>query len=156
VAGLGASLFLHHHRKHDEAQPWGSDPGGPEAVVDGVRDAQADPDAPVHHTGLDLTAPDAPDQLVARAVDALGHVDILVCNHALSGSDGPLGTLDARMRDAHWAVNTRARGWVRVASRCPRTAPRSTPLSPTGCSPSTSAPTPDRCGAAAREHGQEE
>lgn len=108
MAGLGADLFLHHHREHDEAQPWGGDPGGPEAVVDGVRAARVDPDTSVHDAGLDLTAPDAPEQLVARAADALGHVDILVCNHALSGSDGPLGTLEARMLDAHWAVNTRS------------------------------------------------
>ena len=72
MAGLGASLFLHHHRKHDEAQPWGSDPGGPEAVVDGVRAAQADPDAHVHHTGLDLAALDAPEQLVAAATGRSG------------------------------------------------------------------------------------
>ncbi len=38
----------------------------------------------------------------------LGHLDILVCNHARSGDDGPLGTLDADMLDTHWAVNTRS------------------------------------------------
>ena len=108
LAGLGAGLFLHHHGPHDEAQPWGADPGGPEAVVEGVRAARAVPETPVHHTGLDLTAPDAPERLLAAAADALGHVDVLVCNHALSGSDGPLGTLDAQMLDAHWAVNTRS------------------------------------------------
>jgi 3-oxoacyl-[acyl-carrier protein] reductase len=32
----------------------------------------------------------------------------LVCNHARSGGDGPLGTLTAEMLDAHWAVNTRS------------------------------------------------
>jgi 3-oxoacyl-[acyl-carrier protein] reductase len=32
----------------------------------------------------------------------------LICNHARSGGDGPLGTLDAQMLDAHWAVNTRS------------------------------------------------
>jgi 3-oxoacyl-[acyl-carrier protein] reductase len=49
----------------------------------------------------------APARLINTAVEALGAVDILVCNHARSGSDGPLGTLDAAMLDAHWAVNTR-------------------------------------------------
>ena len=37
-----------------------------------------------------------------------GILDILVCNHARSGGDGPLGALDAAMLDAHWAVNTRS------------------------------------------------
>ena len=59
-------------------------------------------------TELDLTGVGAPEQLVSAAAAALGHLDILVCNHALSGDDGPLGTLDAAMLDHHWAVNTRS------------------------------------------------
>ena len=59
-------------------------------------------------TELDLTGAGAPEQLVSAAAAALGHLDILVCNHALSGDDGPLGTLDAAMLDHHWAVNTRS------------------------------------------------
>ncbi|MFC7640899.1 SDR family oxidoreductase [Streptosporangium lutulentum] len=46
--------------------------------------------------------------LVSAAVRTFGHLDILVCNHARSGGDGPLGTLDAGMLDAHWSVNTRS------------------------------------------------
>jgi 3-oxoacyl-[acyl-carrier protein] reductase len=77
-------------------------------VVDGVTDALADDGARVHHTELDLADPDAPNRLTDAATDAFGHLDIVVCNHARSGTDGPLGTLDAAMLDAHWAVNTRA------------------------------------------------
>jgi 3-oxoacyl-[acyl-carrier protein] reductase len=65
-------------------------------------------DASIHDMDLDLTAPDAPSQLISTATSVLGHLDILVCNHARSGGDGPLGTLDAAMLDAHWAVNTRS------------------------------------------------
>jgi 3-oxoacyl-[acyl-carrier protein] reductase len=108
LAALGASLFLHHYAPHDQDQPWGADPGGPQAVVDGVTQALADDNAAVHHTQLDLAAPNAPGRLIDAATDAFGHLDILVCNHARSGSDGPLGILDAAMLDAHWAVNTRA------------------------------------------------
>jgi 3-oxoacyl-[acyl-carrier protein] reductase len=108
LAALGASLFLHHHAPHDHAQPWGADPGGPAAVSEGVAEALADPDASVHHLGLDLADPAAPARLIDAATRALGHVDILVCNHACSGSDGPLGTLDAAMLDTHWVVNTRS------------------------------------------------
>src|SRR6202041_3582 len=41
LAALGASLFLHHYAPHDRDQPWGDDPGGAEAVLAGVRSAQA-------------------------------------------------------------------------------------------------------------------
>jgi 3-oxoacyl-[acyl-carrier protein] reductase len=57
---------------------------------------------------LDLADPGAPVRLIDAAVRAFGHVDILVCNHARSGGDGRLGTLDADMLDAHWRVNTRS------------------------------------------------
>jgi 3-oxoacyl-[acyl-carrier protein] reductase len=35
-------------------------------------------------------------------------VDILICNHALSGQDGPLATMTADKLDVHWQVNTRS------------------------------------------------
>ena len=108
LAALGASLFLHHYAPHDRDQPWGDDPGGADAVLAGVRSALADADASVHHLELDLALPEAPARLIEAAADAFGHLDILVCNHARSGGDGPLGTLDADMLDAHWAVNTRS------------------------------------------------
>ena len=108
LGALGASLFLHHYTPHDQSQPWGADPGGPQAVVAGVSEALAGQDATVRHQDLDLAAPDAPAQLINAALDVSGHLDILVCNHARSGGDGPLGALDAGMLDAHWAVNTRS------------------------------------------------
>lgn len=99
LAGLGADLFVQHHVVHDAAQPWGAD--SIDEVIAGI-------DGRVEHLGLDLTEPDAPDRLVAAAVEAYGRVDILVCNHALSGSDGRLGELDAAKLDRHYAVNTRS------------------------------------------------
>ncbi|MGH3547833.1 MAG: SDR family oxidoreductase [Pseudonocardiaceae bacterium] len=107
LAALGASLFLHHYAPHDHDQAGGADPEGPCGVIDTVTDALTS-DATIHHGELDLAAPDAPDQLITTAARALGHLDILVCNHARSGGDGPLGTLDAGMLDLHWAVNTRS------------------------------------------------
>src|ERR1700724_2745948 len=108
LAALGASLFLHHYAPHDRDQPWGDDPGGAEAGLAGVRSALAAAEARVHHLELDLARPEAPARLVDAAADALGHLDILVCHHARSGGDGPLGTLGAQMLAAHWAVNTRS------------------------------------------------
>jgi 3-oxoacyl-[acyl-carrier protein] reductase len=107
LAALGASLFLHHYAPHDRQQPWGDDPGGTEAVVAGVRSALAADDTSVRHLELDLALPEAPAQLIDAAAGAFGHLDILVCNHA-RGGDGPLGTLDAALLDAIFAVNTRS------------------------------------------------
>jgi 3-oxoacyl-[acyl-carrier protein] reductase len=108
LAALGAGLFLHHYAPHDRDQPWGGDPGGPEAVIAGVTEALAGQGASVRHQESDLSDPGAPDRLIEVAAAAFGPLDILVCNHARSGGDGPLGTLTAAMLDAHWAANTRS------------------------------------------------
>ena len=99
LAGLGADLFVQHHVAHDAEQPWGAD---------SIEDVIAGIGGRVEHLGADLALPDAPDQLVAAAVEAYGRVDVLVCNHASSGPDGALGELDAEKIDAHYAVNTRS------------------------------------------------
>jgi 3-oxoacyl-[acyl-carrier protein] reductase len=109
LAAYGASVYLHHHVPHDAAQPWGADPEGPEALAAAVREVRGDPDARVPHGPADLSAAGAPAALLAVAAEALGgRLDILVANHALSGSDGNLDTIDAAMLDAHWTVNTRS------------------------------------------------
>lgn len=99
LAGLGADLFVQHHVAHDAAQPWGAD---------SIEDVIAGIGGRVGHVGADLALPDAPDQLVAAAIEAYGRVDVLVCNHASSGPDGALGELDAEKIDAHYAANTRS------------------------------------------------
>jgi 3-oxoacyl-[acyl-carrier protein] reductase len=106
LAAYGASVFVHHYSPHDAAQPWGADEVS--SVVDGVRAALASPSARVADMSADLADASAPARLVAAAVDALGGLDILVCNQARSGSDGPLSTMTADMLDAHWTVNARA------------------------------------------------
>jgi 3-oxoacyl-[acyl-carrier protein] reductase len=108
LAALGASLFVQHFAPHDSDQPWGADPGGSQAIADGLAGALAADGASVRHAEFDLADPLAPARLIGAAADTLETVDILVCNHARSGHDGPLGGLDAAMLDAHWAVNTRA------------------------------------------------
>lgn len=107
LAAYGADLMLHHYAPHDREQPWGADPGGPDAVVAGVAEVLAD-GARVEHMSLDLTDPDAPERLLGAAAQSFGHVDVLVCNHARSGGDGPLRTQSAETLDAHWAVNARS------------------------------------------------
>ncbi|MFI7009325.1 SDR family oxidoreductase [Streptomyces sp. NPDC050145] len=107
LAAYGAAVYLHHHVPHDEAMPWGAD--RPEEVADAVRAARGEPDAVVAHGPADLGEPDAPARLIDDAARALGgRLDILIANHALSGSDGTLDTIDAAMLDAHWAVDARS------------------------------------------------
>ncbi|MGW3678789.1 SDR family oxidoreductase [Streptomyces prasinus] len=107
LAAHGASVYLHHHVPHDAAMPWGAD--RPEDVAASVREALADPSARVVSGPGDLSDPAVPAELHDRATAALGgRLDILVANHALSGSDGTLDTIDTAMLDAHWAVDTRS------------------------------------------------
>ncbi|MEV8091894.1 SDR family oxidoreductase [Streptomyces nigra] len=107
LAAYGASVYLHHHVPHDAAMPWGAD--RPEDVVASVREALGAPGARVVAGPGDLSDPAAPAELIATAASALGgRLDILVANHALSGSDGTLDEIDAAMLDAHWTVDTRS------------------------------------------------
>ncbi len=89
LAEMGADLFLCGWSAHDAAQPWGADPNGV-AVME-----------------ADFLDPEAPAAVMAAAVAALGHVDILVANHSRSDHLGLIDTTAAEL-DAQWAVNTRA------------------------------------------------
>jgi 3-oxoacyl-[acyl-carrier protein] reductase len=106
LAAYGASVYLHHHVPHDTAMPWGAD--NPEAVADSVREALGDPGARVVPGPGDLADPTEPARLIDTVVQEFGRLDILVANHALSGSDGTLDEIDAAMLDAHWAVDARS------------------------------------------------
>ena len=108
LAALGADLLVTSWTAHDRDQPWGADPGGMEAVLAELTAQQAAPDlAPaagpaggrVAHLEVDFLDPDAPERVLAAAVKAYGHMDMLICNHARS-SDGGLGELTAAEVDA--------------------------------------------------------
>ncbi len=101
---LGADLYLQGWRAHDAEQPWGEDAAGTEELVDGLR---AENGSRVEYAEADLADPEAPDRLVAGAVRSYGHLDILIANHARSGS-GDIGSLTAAEIDAHLSVNARA------------------------------------------------
>ncbi|GAA3928917.1 SDR family oxidoreductase [Microbacterium soli] len=105
LAALGASVFIHHYRPHDDAQPWGGD--DPEAVLSGIRDALR-PGAVAGDRHADLRDARAAEDLLDAASALTGSLDILVCNQALSGTDGGILDMDADRLDAHWLTDARA------------------------------------------------
>ena len=73
-------MFAHHHVPHDRERPWGGRRHRRDVLARARRLRRT--------LGFDLVEPGAPEALMEAARDALGHVDILVCNHASSGPDG--------------------------------------------------------------------
>ncbi|MDO5077019.1 SDR family oxidoreductase [Corynebacterium sp.] len=105
LAAYGANVFCHHFAPHDAEQPWGAD--DIDAVMHGVRSHLRD-GARLADMHADLNDPAAPERLVAAATEEFGHLDALICNQALSGSDGALGELTAEDLDQHWRIDARA------------------------------------------------
>lgn len=105
LGGLGADVFLQAWSPHDAEQPWGADPDGLQALLAELRSAV--PERRVEAAELDFSDPEAPAACLEQAREALGHVDILVANHARS-SEQRLDALTASELDASFAVNVRA------------------------------------------------
>jgi 3-oxoacyl-[acyl-carrier protein] reductase len=95
---LGAHVFVQGFTPHDAGQPWGADAAGVPALAGELGAA---------HVECDFADPDAPAACMSAAVEALGHVDVLVANHAMS-CDQDLEALEAAAIDATLAVNVRA------------------------------------------------
>jgi 3-oxoacyl-[acyl-carrier protein] reductase len=103
LADAGASVLVHSWSPHDAEQAWGADPGGPETLVEELRGAGAS----AEHVSVDLADPEGPRQVVAAAVRAFGHLDVVVANHARSSAQA-LEDLTVSEIDLSYAVNTRA------------------------------------------------
>lgn len=105
LAGLGASVVVHHFAPHDAEQPWGG--ADVEAVRAGIRSALT-AGAQAADFSADLMDASAAATLIEDAAGVTGRLDILVCNHARSGSDGSILEMTPENLDGHWAVNARA------------------------------------------------
>ncbi len=102
LAALGADVCIQGLPAADAARAWGADPGGLDELA-----------REIGHRGTrvaaleaDLGDPAEPASLLARARDALGHVDALVVNHT-HWSGGALEDLSAEEIDRHLAINVR-------------------------------------------------
>lgn len=105
VAAWGASVVIQHFQPHDQAQPWGADDLN--LVREGIREVLTE-DATLDDFSADFSKPEEPERVMKEIAEIRGHLDGLVCNHALSGSDGALWELTPEMLDRHWAVNARS------------------------------------------------
>jgi NAD(P)-dependent dehydrogenase (short-subunit alcohol dehydrogenase family) len=103
LLALGAEVFVQSWTPHDARQPQGADPLG----IDGVTGLLRAGGGRVEHLEADFADPAAPAAVIAAADAALGHVDILVVNHARSGL-GTLAELTAPQLDAFLHENVRA------------------------------------------------
>lgn len=101
----GASVAIQHWSPHDAEQPWGVD--DIETLVAELS-AQASAAARVVDISANFAEDDGPASVVRRAAEAFGHLDILVCNQAVSGHDGTLAEVTIADLELHWRVNARA------------------------------------------------
>jgi 3-oxoacyl-[acyl-carrier protein] reductase len=105
LASMGASLAVHHHLPHDSHEYRASDDLA-ELLTD-LRACLVGNATAVDIAG-DLSDPETAEGLLATVTGRVGHVDVLVCNHAHGGDAVELVELTAAALDRHWAVNTRA------------------------------------------------
>lgn len=105
LASLGANIFIHHYRPHDERLPWGGD--DLDEVRDGVHSALLG-DAVMGDADADLTDASTIPTLLDAAFSLTGGLDIIVCNHARSGDDGSILDMTPERLDAFWDTNTRS------------------------------------------------
>jgi 3-oxoacyl-[acyl-carrier protein] reductase len=101
----GASVAIQHWSPHDAEQPWGAEDIA--TIVDELT-AQKVEGARVVDISANFANDDGPASVVRHAVEQLGHLDILVCNQAVSGHDGTLSEIGIADLELHWRVNARA------------------------------------------------
>lgn len=101
----GASVAIQHWSPHDAEQPWGADDVA--TLVAELSD-QASEGASVVDVPANFADDDGPLSVVEHAVEAFGHLDMLVCNQAVSGHDGTLADISTADLELHWRVNARA------------------------------------------------
>jgi 3-oxoacyl-[acyl-carrier protein] reductase len=102
---MGASLAVHHHQPHDSQEYGAADDLS--SLLAELRASGPGTSILVEVPG-DLGDTATAEGLVPAVNDLLGHLDVLICNHAHGGDEVGLADLTAAALDRHWAVNARA------------------------------------------------
>jgi 3-oxoacyl-[acyl-carrier protein] reductase len=102
LAMLGADVFIHSFTPYDADREWGADPDGISALITTLQEQGTQ----IVHAEGDFSDPNIPAQIIQTAVQAFGHIDILVANHTYS-TMGNLEELTAADIDIHFQVNVR-------------------------------------------------
>jgi 3-oxoacyl-[acyl-carrier protein] reductase len=102
LASMGADVFVHSFSPYDADREWGADPDGVSALI---TELQAHGTRIAHGEGNFLN-PTVPHLMMDEAVQAFGHVDILIANHTYS-TMGNLEQLTPVDIDTHFQINVR-------------------------------------------------
>jgi 3-oxoacyl-[acyl-carrier protein] reductase len=78
LAAQGADIFIQSFAPYDARQPYGADPAGVPALGEALRRHGGR----VEHLEADFLDPTAPQRVITAATESLGHLDIVVANHA--------------------------------------------------------------------------
>ena len=103
LASMGADLFIHSYAAYDSMLPLERQPNEQEQIVARLKEIGRR----VEHMDIDFDDTEAPSHVVSNAVKRLGHIDILIANHAYSAPQR-LSKLTAAEVDRHLIVNVRA------------------------------------------------
>jgi 3-oxoacyl-[acyl-carrier protein] reductase len=103
LASMGADLFLHSFAAYDREFPSISERCDPESILKELSDYGTR----IKHIEADFFDPRSPSYVMKTAVERLGHVDILIINHA-HDTLKTLEELTGEEIDRHLIINIRA------------------------------------------------
>jgi 3-oxoacyl-[acyl-carrier protein] reductase len=103
LAKAGHPIFFTYWTPYDEEMPWGSNVNEQTLLKEELEGFGV----PVNMMELDLTSPEAPEQLFQKVREDLGQPSILINNATYSTNDD-YSTITAEDLDKHYFVNIRA------------------------------------------------
>lgn len=99
----GAKVLASGWAPHDAEMTWGADPGGPEALVEGLGGLGPC----LEYAPADLERAETAAELVDATIARFGGIDIIVANHGRSSHQG-FGEVTVEELDRCWAANARS------------------------------------------------
>lgn len=103
LASSGFDIFFTYWTTYDKSMPWGVNNAEPEQL----KEELLQEGVKVKSIELDLSTPDAPEQLINTVIDQLGEPHILINNAAYS-TETDFSSLSIQELDQHYLINIRA------------------------------------------------